>query len=108
MDVKGAQSFTTYFFPIGSDILQMFLDYVDHVRGEPGWSDGHFLFPRAKQEGGSFRVQGLGDDRWKTPGPVWDTFRRAFARVQLPYFSPHSFRRMLVQPSARVAESLSS
>jgi site-specific recombinase XerD len=67
MDVKFAQSFTTYFFPIGLDILQIFLGYVDQARDVFGWADNHFLFPRTKQGGGAFQVQGLSDGKRRAP-----------------------------------------
>jgi integrase len=97
MNVKFSKSFVTYFFPVGDDILQFFLTYVDHVRDQLEWRPDHPLFPRSKQSGGSFEVQGLGDDQWRTPGAVWSLFRRAFATAGVPYHTPHSLRRTLVQ-----------
>jgi integrase len=105
MNVKFAKSFSTFFFPVGEDILRMFLDYVDYVRGELLWSADDPLFPRSKQIGGSFVVGGL--DRgvdWQTPGPVWDLFKRAFAAAGVPYHSPHALRRTLTQAVLRAAE----
>jgi hypothetical protein len=49
-------------------------------------------------------VNGLGDAAWETPGPVWTLFKRAFAAVELPYFTPHSFRRTLVQAVLQAAQ----
>jgi hypothetical protein len=49
-------------------------------------------------------VKGLSDVAWETPGPVWSLFKRAFAAVELPYFTPHSFRRTLAQAVLRAAQ----
>lgn len=103
MNVKFAKSFTSIFFLIAPDVLAMLLDYVDYVRDELGWSPDHPLFPRKRQDGGSFTVDGLDDAGWKTPGPVWDMFREAFAAAGLPYHTPHSLRRTLTLAVLRVA-----
>lgn len=103
MNVKFAKSFTTYFFSVGDDIRAMFLDYVAYVRDKLGWNDSHPLFPRSKQGGGTFHVDGLDDVEWKTAGPVWKLFRKAFAAAGVPYHTPHSFRRTLTQAVLRGA-----
>lgn len=104
VNVKFAKSFTSYFFPVGDDILRIFLDYADYVRDRLGWRPDHPLFPRSRQGGGSFRVNGLDEEGWKTPGPVWDIFRRAFAAAGQPYYTPHALRRTLTQAVLRAAE----
>jgi integrase len=104
MNVKFAKSFTSFFFPVGDDIRQMLLDYVEYVRDRLLWSADDPLFPRTKQGAGTFGVEGL--DRgaaWKTPGAVWDLFKRAFAAAGVPYHTPHSLRRTLTQAVLRAA-----
>jgi integrase len=103
MQVKFGKTFTSYFFSVGDDIRSMFFDYLDHVRQNLGWGEDHPLFPRTWQ-GDAFGVKGLGDVAWGTPGPVWSLFKRAFAAVELSYFTPHSFRRTLAQAVLRVAQ----
>jgi integrase len=104
MNVKFAKSFTSIFFPIGPDILPMLLDYVDYVRDELGWGPDHPLFPRKRQDGRSFAVDGLGDAAWKTAGPVWDMFRACVAAAGVPYHTPHSLRRTLTLAVLQVAQ----
>jgi integrase len=104
MNVKFAKSFTSIFFPIAPDVLAMLTDYVDYVRDELGWSPDHPLFPRKRQDGGSFAVDGLDDVAWKTAGPVWDLFRASFAAAGVPYYTPHSLRRTLTLAVLRVAQ----
>lgn len=105
MQVKFGKSFPTFFFPVGDDIRQMFLDYVDYVRAELLWGEDDPLFPRCKQGGGLFRVEGLRRGiAWRTPGPVWDLFKRAFAAAGVSYHTPHSLRRTLAQAVLRAAQ----
>ena len=36
-------------------------------------------------------------NQWNTAGPIRKIFKQAFARAELPYFPPHSFRKTLVR-----------
>lgn len=104
MNVKFAKSFTSIFFPIAPDVPAMLLDYVSYVQGQLGWGPDHPLFPRKRQTGGAFAVDGLDDVCWKTAGPVWDLFRASFAAAGLPYYTPHSLRRTLTLAVLQVAQ----
>jgi hypothetical protein len=43
-------------------------------------------------EGHQFQPVGLDRQHWSSAGPIREVFRRAFAAVGLPYFSPHRLR----------------
>ena len=96
---KGSKTFSTYFFPVGDDIREIFVDYVDHLRGRLGWDEDDPLFPATRQDVGAtrkFEIVGLDRGKgWKTADPVRDIFRRAFDAVELPRYAPHSIRRTL-------------
>lgn len=102
MEVKLGKSFPSFFFNVGDDVRAFLFDYIDYVRDHLGWDDDHSLFPRTRQ-GDAFGVKGLADTAWRTAGPVWALFKRAFAAAGLPYFSPHAFRRTLAQAVLRAA-----
>ena len=44
-----------------------------------------------------FRPAGLARRHWANATPIRTIFREAFARADLPYFNPHSFRKTLAQ-----------
>jgi site-specific recombinase XerD len=100
---KLGKTHSVFFFPVGEDIRQMFLDYVDHLRRELLWRDHDPLFGRNRRvvDNGMF-VQGALEPRhWATPGTLWRTFKHAFQAAGVPYHTPHSLRRTLT----RVGES---
>lgn len=41
--------------------------------------------------------EGLSREGWKSTQPILDISRRAFAAAGLPYYNPHSLRKMLVR-----------
>jgi len=103
---KGSKTFSTWFFPVGGDALQIVTDWCQHLRNELLWGEGDPLFPKTEiglGENGGFVPIGLSRDGWKTTGPVRDIFRAAFEAAGLPYFNPHSFRNTLVQLGERIA-----
>jgi site-specific recombinase XerD len=95
---KFSKSFRVTFFPVGEDIREMFLAYVDFLRCDLMWNDDDPLFPCTRQGVGEachFHTLGLARKHWATADPIRQIFRRAFAGVSLPYYCPHSIRRTL-------------
>jgi site-specific recombinase XerD len=109
---KLSRSYPTFFFPVGDDIRQMFLDYVDHLRTNLGWNELDPLFPQAAQNVGEarhFHTVGLARKHWATARKVREIFKEAFARAEAPYYNPHSIRRTLAllgQQICRTPEEL--
>jgi site-specific recombinase XerC len=96
---KFSKTFSTWFFPVGGDILKIVTDWVDHLRSLH-WSEADPLFPAtlmAVGVDGGFVAAGLDRRHWSTAEPIRRIFREAFAAAGLPYFNPHSFRDMLAQ-----------
>jgi site-specific recombinase XerD len=99
VDTKFAKSFTTFFVPIGDDIRQMLLDYVDHLRSL-GFADEDPLFPKTVQGVGSdhsFVVAGLAREPWKDVEAARRVCRRAFAAASIPYYPPQAVRRTVIR-----------
>jgi integrase len=95
---KFSKSFTTWFFPVGDDIRQIVVDWVNYLRQEQLWSRDDPLFPSTKVVVGEtrhFEVSGLDRKHWSSAGPIRTIFKSAFAAAGLPYFNPHSFRKTL-------------
>jgi integrase len=100
VNTKFSKTFTTWFFPVGDDILQIVLDWVDYLRQEKHWGVDDPLFPAAKIVVGAsrhFEVSGLDRKHWGSAGPIRKIFKDAFTSAGLPYFNPHSFRKTLAQ-----------
>ncbi len=96
----GADTFTTYFFPVGGEVRQIFDAWVTYLRQEKLWGNEDPLFPATLVElGGSrqFEAVGLARRHWSTASPIRTIFQGAFEAAGLPYFNPHSFRNTLVQ-----------
>jgi integrase len=97
---KRAKTFVTWFFPVGDDIRQIFVDWVKYLRDEKGFGPDDPLFPKTKVAPGddlAFRASSLDPAPWANANPVREIFREACARAGLPYFNPHLLRNTLVQ-----------
>jgi len=101
---KFSKTFSTWFFPVGGDILEIVSDWVDHLRSLH-WGEADPLFPATHTAVGADRVfEAVGLERkpWSTAEPIRRIFREAFAAAGLPYFNPHSFRDMLAMLGERL------
>jgi integrase len=97
---KFSKSFTTWFFPVGDDIRQIVVDWVNHLRQEKLWGLDDPLFPATKvvvSDTRHFAASGLDRKHWSSAGPIRQIFKDAFAAAGLPYFNPHSFRKTLAR-----------
>ena len=100
VNTKFSKTFTTWFFPVGDDILQIVSDWVNYLRQEKLWGVDDPLFPATKIVVGAsrhFEVSGLDRKHWGSAGPIRKIFKDAFTSAGLPYFNPHSFRKTLAQ-----------
>src|SRR6266699_156378 len=105
---KFSKSFTTWFFPVGDDVLQIVIDWVDYLRREKLWGLGDPLFPATKIVVGDtrhFEAAGLDRKHWSSAGPIRTIFKDAFASAGLPYFNPHSFRKTLALLGGRICKT---
>jgi len=98
--IKFSKTFSTYFFPVGDEVVQILKEWVSFLREAQLWGDDDPLFPATRIEQGAdrqFGVAGLGRTHWSSASPIRGIFREAFLRAGLPYFNPHSFRNTLVR-----------
>jgi len=101
---KASKSFSTWFFPVGGDALQIVTDWCQYLRENLFWGVGDALFPKTQiglGETGGFQAIGLCREGWSNAGPIRKIFREAFEAAGLPYFNPHSFRNTLGQLGER-------
>jgi integrase len=98
VNTKFSKTFTTWFFPVGDDLLQIVIEWVGYLQRERLWSIDDPLFPATKivvGENRHFEVSGLNHRHWSSASPIRAIFKEAFANAGLPYFNPHSFRKTL-------------
>lgn len=99
VQTKFSKTFTTFFFPLGSEVRQIVDDWVQYLRGELLWGHDDPLFPATRVELGTmlhFEAVGLERKAWASASPIRAIFRGAFEAAGLPYYNPHSLRSTLV------------
>lgn len=97
---KFSKTFTTFFFPVGDEILQIVAEWVTFLRKEMLWGNDDPLFPATRIALGDsrqFEAVGLDQAHWSSAARIREIFRSAFIGAGLPYFNPHSFRNTLVR-----------
>ena len=85
VNTKFSKTFTTWFFPVGDDILQIVLDWVGYLRQEKLWGVDDPLFPATKIVVGAsrhFEVSGLDRKHWGRAGPIRKIFKDAFHKCR--------------------------
>lgn len=96
---KGSKTFTTWFFPVGEEFVEILKDWVIYLRQTKLWGDDDPIFPATEMglDGDNrFEVKGIARTHWSGAGTIRKVFKEAFESASLPYFRPHSFRRTLV------------
>ena len=97
---KFSKTFTTFFFPVGDEIRKIVVDWITYLKVQKLWGNDDPLFPMTNisiGESKQFEAKGLKREHWSTASPIRAIFKEAFAKADLPYFNPHSFRNTLVQ-----------
>ena len=96
---KFSKRIDTFLFPLNDNFEQIVLDWVEYLKQELLFADHDPLFPqteRGHDENNCFTPVGLSRKHWASASPVRAIFKAAFAAVNLPAFTPHSFRHMIV------------
>lgn len=95
---KFRKSFSTWFFPVGEQFVDILDAWVREVSDEQGGDLAAPLFPKTEmhfgQDGASPEPR-LGSGGWANADPIRKIFKEACADTDLPDFKPHSIRHML-------------
>lgn len=100
VNTKFSKTFTTFFFPVDTEVKQIVIDWVKYLREKKFYGNDDPLFPMneigldAHQQ---FASIGLKAEHWSTASPIREIFKKAFKDAGLAYFNPHSFRNTLVK-----------
>jgi integrase len=109
MSSKRAKTFTTWFFPVGDEPVEIVTAWVRHLRDKLLWGDADPLFPKTKVgvgATGTFEPVGLERACWSSAQPIRHIFREAFEAAGLQYFNPHSFRHTLAKLGERICPTI--
>lgn len=102
---KRAKTITSYFFPVGQDIEDIVIGWIDWLKTESLFGPDDPLFPATKvalDGNRQFAAVGLDRTHWRDAAPIRRIFRQAFEGAGLPYFNPHLFRKTLAQLGERL------
>lgn len=105
---KFSKTFNTFFFPVGQEVSEIVVTWVEYLRKHKLWGNDDPLFPATLITVGSsrqFEVAGLARDHWSSASPIRTIFREAFVNAGLQYFNPHSFRNTLVQLGEKICKT---
>ena len=105
---KNRKTFTSTFFPVGSDIEAIVVDWISFLTKESLFGPDDPLFPATRVEVGKeglFAAVGLNRVGWRNATAIRRIFQEAFERVDLPCFNPHSFRKRLAELGEKLCES---
>jgi len=99
VSTKFSKRIDTFLFPLNEQFEQIFLDWVDYLKSQELFADHDPLFPKTAlghDDNDCFIPTGLSREHWANASPVRTIFKAAFEAAQLPVFTPHSFRHMIV------------
>lgn len=105
---KFSKRIDTFFFPIGEDIKNVFIDWIKELIEQKLYGLNNPVFPKTKlglDHNQSFEAQGLEATCWTTATPIREIFKKAFTLAGIPYFIPHSFRRTLTHLGQTICRS---
>jgi integrase/recombinase XerD len=84
------------FDPLWQEIV---LDWLDYAENELHLKPNDPLFPKTEVKSNpqtlAFEVIGLSREHWANATPIRHIFREGFKLAGLPYYNPHSFRKMI-------------
>ncbi len=94
---KGITTFFMTFDPLWETIVT---DWIIYARDSLDFKDNDPIFPKEAVENNpekmKFESIGLSREHWANATPVREIFKAGFSCAGLPYYRPHSFRKMLV------------
>ncbi len=108
VNTKFSKSFITCFFPVGDDVLDIVIQWVEYLKSDLLLGNDAPLFPKTRMSQGcdnSFQVAGLSREHWSNATAIRKIFKQAFTLAELPLFNPHSFRNTLAALGERLCHS---
>ncbi len=101
---KFSKRICAFLLPVDEGLKAIFLDWAQYLKTELLFGIDDPLFPTnrmVQDENNCFKTDGLSRDFWANAAPLRDIFKAAFQAAGLPYYSPHTFRHMIVSEMYR-------
>jgi integrase len=95
---KFGKTIYTYFFPVGEDIEQIVVEWVNYLYKIKLFNPDDPVFPKTKliQDKNNFFIAGgIEPVCWQSANQIGKIFKGAFTNAGMQYFNPHSFRTTL-------------
>jgi integrase/recombinase XerD len=92
---KFGKTIYTYFFPVGEDIEQIIIDWINYLYKTKLFNPDSPVFPKTKlilDKNNAFIADGIEPVCWKSANQIRKIFKDAFISAGIEYFNPHSFR----------------
>lgn len=106
---KNSKTINTWFFPVDPAYLDCLSAWVRYLRQVKLFGPEDALFPKplmGLSEGGGFAVLGLSRDGYSSGSRLNTIIRASFAQVQMPEYTPHSFRKTLALYGDKVGRNM--
>ncbi|EPX80255.1 tyrosine-type recombinase/integrase [Litoreibacter arenae] len=106
---KNSKDIDTWFFPVDAAYQECFTAWLNFLKNEKFFGPEDALFPKALvgiKEGEGFANLGLSREGYSSTANLNKIIRTAFANVQMPEYTPHSFRKTLFLYGAERCETL--
>lgn len=100
VNTKFGKSFTTSFFPFGSNAELILEDWIKELQNQHLFGQSDPLFPKTKVGLGPerrFAATGIAREPWSSPSAAAKIYKKAFADAGFPSFSPHLVRDMIME-----------
>ncbi len=100
MRIKFSKSYPTYLLDVDLRLRAEFESWVKHLINDLGYPPDAALFPKTRAAFGVDALKAnshLSRECWANAEPIRKLFKKAFARVELPDYKPHSLRKMLTR-----------
>lgn len=101
---KFGKRIDTFLLPLNEQFEAIVLEWRRFLRVEMLFGDDDPLFPKTamgQDENNCFKATGLSREHWANASQARAIFKAAFREAELPEFTPHSFRHMIVSEMYR-------
>jgi integrase len=109
VQTKFSKSIHTWFFPVYPAYRACLEDWVTYLRSVKLFGPEDALFPKPDMglsDGGGFAVIGLSRKGYSSGAKLNGIIRNAFAMVQMPEYTAHSFRKTLALHGDHVCQNM--
>jgi len=105
---KFSKTIFTYFLPVGKEIKEIVIQWVDYLYKKKLFNGDDPVFPRTKMtlnKDNCFTPNGIEPKFWQTANSIRKIFKEAFEKAEIEYFNPHSFRDTIVRLGEKLCKT---